>query len=82
MDHYHEHKNDASVAASTYEEFFVMMKNTYGNLLRAWSVLMDPNRLGLVNYTRFCKCARESGYEGALKSLWQRLDLPPQPLRF
>ena len=43
----------------------------YGTLLRAWKLCLDVKGIGRVTFRDFCEGARNMGFEGALRPLWQ-----------
>eukprot|EP00397_Hematodinium_sp_SG-2012_P001496 GEMP01001499.1.p1 GENE.GEMP01001499.1~~GEMP01001499.1.p1 ORF type:complete len:1211 (+),score=204.26 GEMP01001499.1:238-3870(+) len=65
---------DVSFGCTTFDEFMVLLKRHFGNLVRAWRHGFDPEGVGRVSFGNFCKACRECGFYGSIKNVWRNLD--------
>jgi len=54
--------------------FRLLLRRRYGNVVRAWRTGLDLDGNGRVSFFEFCRAAREVGYEGSLRQLWNELN--------
>merc|ERR1719487_3204013 len=67
-------ENARDLNATTGKEFNNLLMRRYGNLVRAWRLGLDRDGSGKLTFLEFCKSARELGFGGNVKALWQELD--------
>eukprot|EP00438_Fugacium_kawagutii_P001913 Skav218220 [mRNA] locus=scaffold1375:124207:128654:- [translate_table: standard] len=56
------------------ETFKAACRRKYGNMTRAWRVLLNPGGNGRVSFVPFCNCARSMGFVN-VSTLWRHLDV-------
>jgi len=56
------------------DAFLKQLKHRYGNLPRAWRLVLDLDGSGSITYNEFAMACRNVGFEGSLKKLWQQFD--------
>ena len=65
---------DRAEAEAMLGRFKLFLNQKFGNLVRAWRTVLDPDRNGRVQFTDFCQACRQMGFQGNLKALWLSLD--------
>merc|ERR1719247_3357138 len=61
----------ADAGASTPAELKALLLRRYGNLFRAWKVVLDEDESVAIGLSRFSERVRAFGYVGDLKELFQ-----------
>eukprot|EP00913_Durusdinium_trenchii_P028825 g27029.t1 len=56
------------------ETFKAACKRKYGNMCRAWRILLNPGGNGRVSFVPFCNAARSMGFVN-VSTLWRHLDV-------
>jgi len=54
----------------TPEKFVSLCSRKYGSMVAAWSLGLDVEGQGRLNFNEFCDAARRLGYIGSLRNLW------------
>lgn len=55
------------------DDLRAVLVRKYGNLMRSWRLLFDPELRGRCSHTWYMKCCREVGFHGDLKLSWAEL---------
>eukprot|EP00929_Paragymnodinium_shiwhaense_P108394 TRINITY_DN74713_c0_g1_i1.p1 TRINITY_DN74713_c0_g1~~TRINITY_DN74713_c0_g1_i1.p1 ORF type:complete len:1150 (-),score=244.35 TRINITY_DN74713_c0_g1_i1:33-3482(-) len=55
-------------------QFRAALVKREGNYARAWRLVLDPQRLGRLTQMDICKAAREIGFAGSVRRVWDELD--------
>mmetsp|Transcript_24589 Transcript_24589/g.68472 ORF Transcript_24589/g.68472 Transcript_24589/m.68472 type:complete len:386 (-) Transcript_24589:107-1264(-) len=55
-------------------KFVMFLNQRWGNMVRAWRLVFDPDGDGKLQFTEFCSKCRNIGFGGNMKALWIALD--------